>query len=111
MFEPKKAGAETSRGITSSDISVQTRERGNADIHGVTMEKRRMNSAIYIINAYTAIQNIKYKREMHYILILDLPSPPHLAGLSQFRPPIALPTDLSHITTELWEIPVLWMAH
>ena len=23
----------------------------------------------------------------------------------QFRPPIALRTDLSHITTELWEIP------
>ena len=29
----------------------------------------------------------------------------------QFRPPIALRTDLSHITTELWEIPVLQMAH
>ena len=29
----------------------------------------------------------------------------------QFRPPIALRTDLSHITTELWEIPVLRMAH
>ena len=28
----------------------------------------------------------------------------------QFRPPIALRTDLSHITTELWEIPVLRMA-
>ena len=48
---------------------------------------------------------------MHYILIIDLPSPPHLAGLSQFRPPIARRTDLSHIATELWEIPVLWMAH
>ena len=24
----------------------------------------------------------------------------------QFRPPIALRTDLSRITTELWEIPV-----
>ena len=32
-------------------------------------------------------------------------------GLAQFRPPIALRTDLSHITTELWEIPVLRMAH
>ena len=30
---------------------------------------------------------------------------------TQFRPPIALRTDLSHITTELWEIPVLRMAH
>ena len=29
----------------------------------------------------------------------------------QFRPPIALRTDLSHITTELWEISVLRMAH
>ena len=29
----------------------------------------------------------------------------------QFRPPIALRTDFSHITTELWEIPVLRMAH
>ena len=29
----------------------------------------------------------------------------------QFRPPIGLRTDLSHITTELWEIPVLRMAH
>ena len=29
----------------------------------------------------------------------------------QFRPPIALRTDLSHITMELWEIPVLQMAH
>ena len=29
----------------------------------------------------------------------------------QFRPPIALRTDLSHITKELWEIPVLRMAH
>ena len=29
----------------------------------------------------------------------------------QFRPPIALRTDLSHITTELWEIQVLRMAH
>ena len=29
----------------------------------------------------------------------------------QFGPPIALRTDLSHITTELWEIPVLRMAH
>ena len=31
--------------------------------------------------------------------------------LDQFRPPIALRTDLSHITTELWEIPMLRMAH
>ena len=30
----------------------------------------------------------------------------HLKGLGQFRPPIALRTDLSRITTELWEIPV-----
>ena len=29
----------------------------------------------------------------------------------QFSPPIALRTDLLHITTELWEIPVLRMAH
>ena len=29
----------------------------------------------------------------------------------QFRPPIALRTDLSHITTELWEISMLRMAH
>ena len=29
----------------------------------------------------------------------------------QLRPPIALRTDLSHITTELWEIQVLRMAH
>ena len=29
----------------------------------------------------------------------------------QFHPPIALRTDLSHITTELWETPVLRMAH
>ena len=29
----------------------------------------------------------------------------------QFRPPIALRTDLSHITTELWEKPMLRMAH
>ena len=29
----------------------------------------------------------------------------------QFRPPIALRTDLSHITMELCEIPVLRMAH
>ena len=29
----------------------------------------------------------------------------------QFRPPIALRTDLSHITMALWEIPVLRMAH
>ena len=29
----------------------------------------------------------------------------------QFRPPIALRNDLSHITTELWEISVLRMAH
>ena len=33
------------------------------------------------------------------------------AVFTQFRPPIALCTDLSHITTELWEIPVLRMAH
>ena len=31
--------------------------------------------------------------------------------LFQFRPPIALRTDLSHISTELWEIPVLRGAH
>ena len=30
---------------------------------------------------------------------------------AQFRPLIALRTDLSHITTELWEIQVLRMAH
>ena len=30
---------------------------------------------------------------------------------TQFRPLIALRTDLLHITTELWEIPVLRMAH
>ena len=30
---------------------------------------------------------------------------------TQFRPPIALHTDLSRITTELWEIAVLRMAH
>ena len=30
---------------------------------------------------------------------------------TQFRSPIALRTDLSHITTALWEIPVLRMAH
>ena len=29
----------------------------------------------------------------------------------QFRPTIALHTDLSHITTKLWEIPVLQMVH
>ena len=29
----------------------------------------------------------------------------------QFRPPIALRTDLSHITIELWEIPVLRIGH
>ena len=28
----------------------------------------------------------------------------------QFRPPLALRTDLSHIMMELWEIPVLRMA-
>ena len=33
------------------------------------------------------------------------------SSLFQFGPPIALRTDLSHITTELWEIPVLRMAH
>ena len=33
------------------------------------------------------------------------------SSLFQFRPSIALCTDLSHITTELWEIPVLRMAH
>ena len=33
-----------------------------------------------------------------------------MAGF-QFRPPIALRTDLSHITTELLEIPLLRMAH
>ena len=31
--------------------------------------------------------------------------------LYQFRPPIALRTDLSHITTELLEKLVLWMVH
>ena len=35
----------------------------------------------------------------------------NILNSSQFRPPIALRTDLSHITTELWEIPVLRMAH
>ena len=34
-----------------------------------------------------------------------------LERVRQFRPPIALRTDLSHITTELWEMPVLRMAH
>ena len=34
-----------------------------------------------------------------------------LRAHQQFRPPIALHTALSHITTELWEIPVLRMAH
>ena len=33
------------------------------------------------------------------------------SSLHQFCPPIALRTDLSHIKTELWEIPVLQMAH
>ena len=32
-------------------------------------------------------------------------------NLIQFRPPIALRTDLSHITTELWEMPMLRIAH
>ena len=32
-------------------------------------------------------------------------------ALVQFRPLIALRTDLLHITTELWEITVLWMVH
>ena len=31
--------------------------------------------------------------------------------MDQFRPPIALRTDRSHITMELWKIPVLQMAH
>ena len=31
--------------------------------------------------------------------------------LDQFHPPIALRSDLLHITTELWEILVLRMAH
>ena len=35
----------------------------------------------------------------------------HERNDDQFRPPIALRTDLSHITTALWEIPVLRMAH
>ena len=40
------------------------------------------------------------------------PGVAYTTGLShQFRPPIALRTDLSHITTELWEIPLLRMAH
>ena len=49
--------------------------------------------------------------------VMDL----HITGLGfnpvgkvhflQFRPPIALRTDLSHFTTEFWEIPVLRMAH
>ena len=34
-----------------------------------------------------------------------------IASSRQFRPPIALRIDLSHITTELWETPVLRMAH
>ena len=40
-------------------------------------------------------------------------SSPFMPGIvgKQFRPPIALHTDLSHITTELWEISVLCMAH
>ena len=40
---------------------------------------------------------------MHIILISD--------NAGQFRPPIVLRTDLLHITTELWEISVLRMAH
>ena len=32
-------------------------------------------------------------------------------AFKHFRPLIALRTDLSHITTELWEIPALRMAH
>ena len=34
-----------------------------------------------------------------------------LSVYGKFRPPMGLRTDLSHITTELLEIPVLWMAH
>ena len=34
-----------------------------------------------------------------------------LKNLSQFLPPIVVRIDLSHITTELWVIPVLRMAH
>ena len=37
--------------------------------------------------------------------------PSEYPGIDQFRPPIAVRTDLLHITTELWEIPVLRMAH
>ena len=55
-------------------------------------------SVIYIINAN------KNLRQCDVIVTLSL-------DIYQFRPPIALRTDLSRITTELWEIPVLRMAH
>ena len=57
----------------------------------------------------------------HLIYVIDVSIPlttfyhivdlAKLVHVEQFRPPIALRTDLSHITTELLEIPVLWMAH
>ena len=52
------------------------------------------------------IYNILY---VLFIVVKYIPI--HLTSHYQFRPPIALRTDLSHITTELWEIPVLRMAH
>ena len=51
---------------------------------------------------------------LRFVIIEPLPSNRlHVGWLVgwQFRPPIALRTDLSHITTEFWKILVLRMAH
>ena len=53
-----------------------------------------------------------HDRGLSVNLVTTDPDAPAFKGAeNQFRPPIALRTDLSHITTELWEIPVLQMAH
>ena len=57
---------------------------------------------IFNIHKRQNILTIRHCKHVHmYIHVLE----------NQFRPPIALRTDLSHITTELWEISVLRMAH
>ena len=49
--------------------------------------------------------------QMEYLEMIVNAWPTGRNTVGQFRPPIALRTDLSHITTELWEISMLRMAH
>ena len=81
-------------------------------IYAILLPSSWLSVAHYCTSAGQNYPNVHQKIPMKSkeLAEIDEPHPAKIGTNSvrshQFRPPIALRTDLSHITTVLWEIPV-----